>query len=101
MQRSHTYLALFTSGLLEKSMLVLIKSRELLDYLSEFQEDEALRHSDALYGAHTTCSKVDRLMELLQDRRRQVDLDMRRQQHRLEVIQNICQWEQQEQEVSD
>ncbi|XP_062390129.1 coiled-coil domain-containing protein 141-like [Sardina pilchardus] len=87
-------------GLLEKSMLVLNKSRELLDYLSDFQVDEALRFSDALYGARSSCSKVEYLMELLQDRRRQVDLHMRRQRHRLEVIQNICQWEQQEQEVT-
>ncbi|XP_048095477.1 coiled-coil domain-containing protein 141 isoform X1 [Alosa alosa] len=87
-------------GLLEKSMLVLNKSRELLDYLSDFQVDEALRFSNALYGARSSCSKVEYLMELLQDRRRQVDLHMRRQRHRLEVIQNICQWEQQEQEVT-
>ena len=81
-------------------MLVLNKSRELLDYLGDFQADEALRHSEALFGARSTCGKVERLMELLQDRRRQVDQRMRQQRRRLEVIQNICQWEQQEQEVS-
>ncbi|XP_012689485.2 coiled-coil domain-containing protein 141 isoform X2 [Clupea harengus] len=87
-------------GLLEKSMLVLNKSRELLDYLGDFQADEALRHSEALFGARSTCGKVERLMELLQDRRRQVDQRMRQQRRRLEVIQNICQWEQQEQEIT-
>uniref|UniRef100_A0A3B1JY61 Coiled-coil domain containing 141 n=1 Tax=Astyanax mexicanus TaxID=7994 RepID=A0A3B1JY61_ASTMX len=73
-------------SLLEKSMLVLNKSYELLDYLRGFQADSAL--------------KVDGLLELLQDRRRQVDQRMTRQIQDLELSRKICQWEKQEQEVS-
>ncbi|XP_063069315.1 coiled-coil domain-containing protein 141 isoform X2 [Engraulis encrasicolus] len=87
-------------GLLERSMLVLLRSRELIEYLKEFQADEALRDAEAQYGARNTRIKVERLMELLQDRRRQVDTHMRRQQSRLEAIQNICHWTQQEEEVT-
>ncbi|XP_052004102.1 LOW QUALITY PROTEIN: coiled-coil domain-containing protein 141-like [Xyrauchen texanus] len=87
-------------GMLEKSMLVLNKSRELLEFLKDFQSEQALQYGRAPQWAWNSCGKVEGLMEILQDRRRQVDLCMRRQQHELEMIHHICQWEQQEQEVT-
>ncbi|XP_051565066.1 coiled-coil domain-containing protein 141 isoform X2 [Myxocyprinus asiaticus] len=87
-------------GMLEKSMLVLNKSREFLEFLKDFQSEQALQYGRAPHGAWSSCGKVEGLMEILQDRRRQVDLCMRRQQHELEMIHHICQWVQQEQEVT-
>ncbi|XP_056121665.1 coiled-coil domain-containing protein 141 isoform X1 [Rhinichthys klamathensis goyatoka] len=87
-------------GMLEKSMLVLNKSRELLEFLKDFQSEKALQYDRASHGAWSSFGKVEGLMEILQDRRRQVDLCMRHQQHELETIHRICQWERQEQEVT-
>uniref|UniRef100_A0A6Q2XU33 Ig-like domain-containing protein n=1 Tax=Esox lucius TaxID=8010 RepID=A0A6Q2XU33_ESOLU len=87
-------------GLLEKSMLVLNKSRDLLDFLREFQTEEALQWSKALSGAHSSCDRVESLMEILQDRRRQVDQHMKQQLVDLGMILNIYQWDRQKQEVS-
>ncbi|XP_042620123.1 coiled-coil domain-containing protein 141 isoform X2 [Cyprinus carpio] len=87
-------------GMLEKSMLVLNKSRELLEFLKDFQSLQALQYGRASHGAWSSFGKVEGLMEILQDRRRQVDLCMRQQQHELEMIYRIQQWERQEQEVT-
>uniref|UniRef100_A0A8C7QZH4 Coiled-coil domain containing 141 n=1 Tax=Oncorhynchus mykiss TaxID=8022 RepID=A0A8C7QZH4_ONCMY len=87
-------------GLLEKSMLVLNKSRDLLDFLREFQTEDGLQRSEALRGADSSYGRVESLMEILQDRRRQVDQHMKQQLIDLEVILNIYQWDRQEQEVS-
>ncbi|XP_030643095.1 coiled-coil domain-containing protein 141 [Chanos chanos] len=87
-------------GLLEKSMLVLNKSHELLDFLRDFQSEEALLNSGAFKRAHSSCSQVECLMEILQDRRRKVDQGMRQKCHNLEVAQRVCQWERQEKEVT-
>uniref|UniRef100_A0A8C7JM83 Coiled-coil domain-containing protein 141 n=1 Tax=Oncorhynchus kisutch TaxID=8019 RepID=A0A8C7JM83_ONCKI len=87
-------------GLLEKSMLVLNKSRDLLDFLREFQTEDGLQRSKALRGADSSYGRVESLMEILQDRRRQVDQHMKQQLIDLEVILNIYQWDRQEQEVS-
>uniref|UniRef100_A0A8C1S548 Coiled-coil domain containing 141 n=1 Tax=Cyprinus carpio TaxID=7962 RepID=A0A8C1S548_CYPCA len=89
-----------SSGMLEKSMLVLNKSRELLEFLKDFQSLQALQYGRASHGAWSSFGKVEGLMEILQDRRRQVDLCMRQQQHELEMIYRIRQWERQEQEVT-
>ncbi|XP_031661715.1 coiled-coil domain-containing protein 141 isoform X2 [Oncorhynchus kisutch] len=87
-------------GLLEKSMLVLNKSRDLLDFLREFQTEDGLQRSKALRGADSSYGRVESLMEILQDRRRQVDQHMKQQLIDLEVILNIYQWDRQEQEVT-
>uniref|UniRef100_A0A8C2EX46 Coiled-coil domain containing 141 n=1 Tax=Cyprinus carpio TaxID=7962 RepID=A0A8C2EX46_CYPCA len=89
-----------SSGMLEKSMLVLNKSRELLEFLKDFQSQQSLKYGRASHGAWSSFGKVEGLMEILQDRRRQVDLCMRQQQHELEMIYRIRQWERQEQEVT-
>uniref|UniRef100_A0A8C8F5S8 Ig-like domain-containing protein n=1 Tax=Oncorhynchus tshawytscha TaxID=74940 RepID=A0A8C8F5S8_ONCTS len=87
-------------GLLEKSMLVLNKSRDLLDFLREFETEDGLQRSEALRGADSSYGRVESLMEILQDRRRQVDQHMKQQLIDLEVILNIYQWDRQEQEVT-
>ncbi len=80
-------------------MLVLNK-RELLDFLKDFQSQQALKYGRASHGAWSSFGKVEGLMEILQDRRRQVDLFMRQQKHELETIYSVRQWDRQEQEVS-
>nr|XP_055071320.1 coiled-coil domain-containing protein 141 isoform X1 [Misgurnus anguillicaudatus] len=87
-------------GMLEKSMLVLNKSRELLEFIKDFRSEQALRYGKDSHGAWNSVGKVEGLMEILQDRRRQVDLHMRQQQHEREMIHHISQWEQQEEEVT-
>lgn len=89
------------SGLLQKSMLALNKSYELLDFLKRFEAEEALRYGGGARGARNSYRKVDGLMELLQDRRRAVDQCMARQIHHQDVKNTISEWEKQEQEVSD
>lgn len=81
-------------------MLVLNKSRELLEFLKDFQSQQALQYGRASHGVWSSFGKVEGLMEILQDRRRQVDICMRQQQHELEMIHRIQQWKRQEQEVS-
>ncbi|XP_028847687.1 coiled-coil domain-containing protein 141 isoform X2 [Denticeps clupeoides] len=86
-------------GLLEKSMLVLNKSHELRDFLNDFHSDAALLYSGAFREADSSCRKVESLMEILQDRRRQVDLNMKKQHHDLEVVHNVNEWDLREQEA--
>ncbi|KAF4086617.1 hypothetical protein AMELA_G00085580 [Ameiurus melas] len=87
-------------GLLQKSMLALNKSYELLDFLKRFEAEEALRNGGGTRGARNSYRKVDGLMELLQDRRRAVDQCMARQIHHQDVKNTISEWEKQEQEVT-
>ncbi|KAM6946040.1 coiled-coil domain-containing protein 141 [Aplochiton taeniatus] len=105
-------------GLLEKSMLVLTQSTELLESLRELQRAEALqRHGVELQASvgldeedeeeeeegclalSSSEEMVERLVEILQDRRRQVDQDMKLQQKHLENILLLHQWEKQENQV--
>ncbi|KAJ8352190.1 hypothetical protein SKAU_G00236660 [Synaphobranchus kaupii] len=88
-------------GLLEKSMLVLNKSQELLDFLKEFQEVEVPLMQERFLGARRSCEKVESLMEILQDRRRKVDRNMKRQHLDLEMMRRIYQWDQQEKEATN
>ncbi|KAL6484284.1 hypothetical protein MHYP_G00063290 [Metynnis hypsauchen] len=87
-------------GLLEKSMLLQNKSYELLNFLEDFGAEAALQYGGGVVGARNSRRKVEGLLELLQDRRMQVDLRMAQQIRDLELIHRICQWEQQEQEVT-
>ncbi|XP_060784928.1 coiled-coil domain-containing protein 141 isoform X3 [Neoarius graeffei] len=87
-------------GLLQKSMLALNKSCELLDFLKSFESEEALRYGGGAHGARNSYRKVDGLMELLQDRRRAVDKRLAHQIHDQEVNNRISEWERQEQEVT-
>ncbi|KAK3568639.1 hypothetical protein QTP86_011431 [Hemibagrus guttatus] len=87
-------------GLLEKSMLALNKSYELLDFLKSFETEEALRYGGGARGARNSYRKVEGLMELLQDRRRAVDQCMVQQVRNQEVNNRITEWERREEEVT-
>lgn len=50
--------------------------------------------------AHSSCLKIDNLLELLQDRRRQLDKYLKQQHQELAQVLQICQWDQQENQVT-
>ncbi|XP_066497305.1 coiled-coil domain-containing protein 141 [Hoplias malabaricus] len=87
-------------ALLEKSMLVQNKSYELLDFLKDFELEAALQYGGEALSARNSRRKVDGLLELLQDRRRQVNQHMVQKIQDLEVDQKIVQWEKQEKDVT-
>ncbi|XP_076858430.1 coiled-coil domain-containing protein 141 isoform X2 [Brachyhypopomus gauderio] len=86
-------------GLLEMSIRMLNKSSELLDFLSVFADEESLQCAGGGRSARSSCRKVEDLMEVLQDRRRRVDLHMSQQLRDMGVFHAVRQWEAQEQEV--
>ena len=53
-----------------------------------------------IQGAQNSCLKIDSLLELLQDRRRQLDKYLKQQQQELSQVLQICQWDQQESQVT-
>lgn len=55
---------------------------------------------ELIQGAHNSCLKIDSLLELLQDRRRQLDKDLKQQRQELGQVLQICQWDQQENQVT-
>lgn len=57
-------------------------------------------NSELIHGAHNSCLKIDSLLELLQDRRRQLDKGLKQQQQELGQVLKICQWDQQENQVT-
>ncbi|XP_072572938.1 coiled-coil domain-containing protein 141 isoform X2 [Paramormyrops kingsleyae] len=85
-------------GLLKTSLLALNSSQELLNFLQHSCSKEKLLRPGSMRRAHSSCTKVENLLEILQDRRRQVDERMRQQQHHLESVLHVRLWEQQEQE---
>uniref|UniRef100_A0A3B3QG90 Coiled-coil domain containing 141 n=1 Tax=Paramormyrops kingsleyae TaxID=1676925 RepID=A0A3B3QG90_9TELE len=91
---------LLLPGLLKTSLLALNSSQELLNFLQHSCSKEKLLRPGSMRRAHSSCTKVENLLEILQDRRRQVDERMRQQQHHLESVLHVRLWEQQEQEVS-
>ncbi|XP_039613700.1 coiled-coil domain-containing protein 141 isoform X1 [Polypterus senegalus] len=86
--------------LLEKSMALLNKSQELLSFIKDFQQVEAFTNVDAARHARASCLQVDSLMEVLQDRRRQVERQLKQQLRDLEGRVGASQWAQEEQEVT-
>ncbi|XP_048391371.1 coiled-coil domain-containing protein 141 [Stegostoma tigrinum] len=81
--------------LLTSSMVLLNKSQELLNVIKEFKVPGPKIHSELTHGAHSSCVKIESLMELLQDRRRQLEEQSYRQRLDLEQILQIYQWDQQ------
>lgn len=55
---------------------------------------------EMIQGAQNSCLKIDSLLELLQDRRRQLDKYLKQQQKELSQVLQICQWDQQESQVT-
>ncbi|XP_077632478.1 coiled-coil domain-containing protein 141 [Crocuta crocuta] len=86
--------------LLERSLALLNKSQQLTDFIEKFKCDGPNVNSELIQGAHNSCLKIDSLLELLQDRRRQLDKDLKQQQQELGQVLQICQWDQRENQVT-
>ncbi|XP_060033620.1 coiled-coil domain-containing protein 141 isoform X2 [Erinaceus europaeus] len=82
--------------LLERSLALLNKSQQLTDFIEKFKCDGPNGNPELIQGAHNSCLKIDSLLELLQDRRRQLDRYLKQQQQELGQVLQISQWDQQE-----
>ncbi|XP_050824928.1 coiled-coil domain-containing protein 141 isoform X2 [Gopherus flavomarginatus] len=89
-----------TKELLEKSLALLNKSHELTDFIEEFKSDGPNVNPELIQGAHSSCLKIGSLLELLQDRRRQLDIYLKQQRQGLEQVLQICHWHHQENQVT-
>uniref|UniRef100_A0A8C3MGY7 Uncharacterized protein n=1 Tax=Geospiza parvula TaxID=87175 RepID=A0A8C3MGY7_GEOPR len=89
-----------TKELLEKSFALLNKSHDLTQFIEEFKCEGPNANPELIQGAHSSCLKIDNLLEMLQDRRRQLDKFLRHQRQGLEQVLQICLWHQQETEVT-
>lgn len=89
-----------TKELLERSLALLNKSQQLTDFIEKFKCDGPNVIPELIQGAHNSCLKIDSLLELLQDRRRQLDKYLKQQQQELSQVLQICQWDQQENQVT-
>uniref|UniRef100_A0A8C5LKX7 Coiled-coil domain containing 141 n=1 Tax=Jaculus jaculus TaxID=51337 RepID=A0A8C5LKX7_JACJA len=89
-----------TKELLERSLALLNKSRQLTDFIENFKCDGPNVNSELIQGAQSSCLKIDSLLELLQDRRRQLDKCLQQQRQELAQVLQICLWDQQEHEVT-
>ncbi|XP_075687267.1 coiled-coil domain-containing protein 141 [Rhinoderma darwinii] len=89
-----------TKPLLAQSLALLNKSQELMEFMKQFKSHQLVANSDTMKGAQSSCSKVEGLLELLQDRRRQLDKQMRQCRQRLEQVLHVNQWNQQEDKVT-
>nr|XP_048725987.1 coiled-coil domain-containing protein 141 isoform X2 [Caretta caretta] len=89
-----------TKELLEKSLALLNKSHELTEFIEEFKSDGPNVNPELIQGAHSSCLKIDSLLELLQDRRRQLDKYLKQQCQGLEQVLQICHWHHQENQVT-
>ncbi|TFK14518.1 RNA-binding protein 26 [Platysternon megacephalum] len=90
-----------TKELLEKSLALLNKSHELTEFIEEFKSDGPNVNPELIQGAHSSCLKIGSLLELLQDRRRQLDKYMKQQCQGLEQVLQICHWHHQENQDLD
>ncbi|XP_006866765.1 PREDICTED: coiled-coil domain-containing protein 141 [Chrysochloris asiatica] len=89
-----------TKELLERSLALLNKSQQLTEFIEKFKCDGPNMNPELIQGAHSSCLKIDSLLELLQDRRRQLDKYLKQQRQELEQVMQICQWDQQENQVT-
>ncbi|XP_045707176.1 coiled-coil domain-containing protein 141 isoform X3 [Phyllostomus hastatus] len=86
--------------LLECSLALLNKSQQLTDFIETFKCDGPNVNPKLMQGARNSCLKIDSLLELLQDRRRQLDKYLKQQRQELSQVLQICQWDQQENQVT-
>lgn len=93
------FLSNFLLELLERSLALLNKSQELTDFIEKFKCDGPNVNPELIQGARNSCLKIDSLLELLQDRRRQLDKYLKQQRQELSQVLQICQWDQQENQV--
>ncbi|XP_031971079.1 coiled-coil domain-containing protein 141 isoform X4 [Corvus moneduloides] len=89
-----------TKELLEKSLALLNKSQDLTQFIEEFKCEGPNANPELIQGAHSSCLKIDNLLEMLQDRRRQLDKFLRHQRQGLEQVLQISLWHQQENQVT-
>ncbi|XP_036277834.1 coiled-coil domain-containing protein 141 isoform X2 [Pipistrellus kuhlii] len=89
-----------TKELLERSLALLNKSQQLTDFIEKFKCDGPNVNPELIQGARNSCLKIDSLLELLQDRRRQLDKYLKQQRQELSQVLQICQWDQQENQVT-
>ncbi|XP_015723859.1 coiled-coil domain-containing protein 141 isoform X3 [Coturnix japonica] len=89
-----------TKELLEKSLALLNKSHELTEFIEEFKHEGPNPNPEVIQGAQSSCLKIDNLLELLQDRRRQLDSSLKHQRQGLEQVLQICLWHEQENQVT-
>ncbi|XP_036041707.1 LOW QUALITY PROTEIN: coiled-coil domain-containing protein 141 [Onychomys torridus] len=86
--------------LLEKSLVLLNKSQQLTDFIEKFKCDGSNMNSELIQGAQSSCLKIDSLLELLQDRRRQLDKYLQKQRQELAQVLQLCLWDQQKNQVT-
>ncbi|XP_062944637.1 coiled-coil domain-containing protein 141 isoform X2 [Cynocephalus volans] len=86
--------------LLERSLALLNKSQQLTDFIEKFKCDAPNVSPELIQGAQSSCLKIDSLLEVLQDRRRQLDKYLKQQWQELDQVLQICQWDQQENQVT-
>ncbi|XP_027721648.1 coiled-coil domain-containing protein 141 isoform X1 [Vombatus ursinus] len=86
--------------LLGRSLTLLNKSQQLTEFIEKFKCDGPNVNPELIQGAHSSCLKIDSLLELLQDRRRQLDKYLKQQRQELEQVLQICQWDQEENQVT-
>nr|XP_058909574.1 coiled-coil domain-containing protein 141 isoform X7 [Kogia breviceps] len=89
-----------TKELLERSLALLNKSQQLTDFIEKIKCDGPNVNPEMIQGAQNSCLKIDSLLELLQDRRRRLDKYLKQQQQELSQVLQICQWDQQESQVT-
>ncbi|XP_061464306.1 coiled-coil domain-containing protein 141 isoform X2 [Rhineura floridana] len=89
-----------TKELLEKSLVLLNKSHDLTEFIEEFKSDGPNVNPEFIQGAQSSCLKIGSLLEVLQDRRRQLDKYLKLQRQGLEQVLQICQWHHQENQVT-
>ncbi|XP_055253481.1 coiled-coil domain-containing protein 141 isoform X2 [Moschus berezovskii] len=89
-----------TKELLERSLALLNKSQQLTDFIEKIKCDGPNVNAEMIQGAQNSCLKIDSLLELLQDRRRQLDKYLKQQQQELTQVLQMCQWDQQESQVT-
>ncbi|KAM6080880.1 coiled-coil domain-containing protein 141 isoform 2-T2 [Theristicus caerulescens] len=89
-----------TKELLEKSLALLNKSQELTEFIEEFKCEGPNANPELIQGAHSSCLKIDNLLEMLQDRRRQLDRFLKHQRQGMEQVLQICLWHQQENQLT-
>ncbi|XP_017388217.1 coiled-coil domain-containing protein 141 isoform X2 [Cebus imitator] len=89
-----------TKELLERSLALLNKSQQLTDFIEKFKCEGPNVNPELIQAARSSCLKIDSLLELLQDRRRQLDKYLKQQWQELSQVLQICQWDQQENQVT-
>ncbi|KAM6174802.1 coiled-coil domain-containing protein 141 [Erethizon dorsatum] len=89
-----------TKELLERSLALLNKSQQLTDFIDKFKCDGCYMNSELTQGAQSSCLKIDSLLELLQDRRRQLDKHLQQRRQELGQVLQMCLWDQQEDQVT-